>query len=315
MILLALVVGLPFAGMAVFVADQLARVEQDMEVRGAPRVTAPRSPLDTAYWRTLGAVLVAELACVAACGALIAVVARRFAIGGRVLQEAATAIAAERRVIVEPTGVREYDQALAAFASASLLLRLRGDERSRAEQTLARHSTEQALLYRFADTLYHAASPRQVYDVAIETIMSVLKCNRASISLLDEDGKARFVAWQNLSERYRTAVDGQCPWTPDDPAPSPVSYDYIGFADVPASLVADVTDEGISALAFAPVLARGKLAGKFVAYYDAPHRFTQAELGLSVILARQLSLALDRLSTEHRLGEFNRNAGVDRKHS
>ena len=315
MVLLALIVGLPFAGMAVFVADRLARAEQEVGARDPSPVTASPSALDTPYWRTLGVVLMTELACAAACGVLIAIVARRFSIGGRLLQEAATAIAAEQRVKVEPTGVREYDQALAAFASASLLLRLRADERSRAEQTLARHSTEQALLYRFADTLYRAASPRQVYDAAIEAIMSTLKCNRASISLLDENGQARFVAWQGLSERYRTAVDGQCPWTPDDPAPSPVSYDYIGFADVPASLIADVTDEGISALAFAPVLAGGKLAGKFVAYYDAPHRFTQAELGLAVILARHLSLALDRLSTEHRLGEFNRNVGVDRKNS
>lgn len=274
MVLLALIVGLPFAGIALVVADRQA----------------------------LGAVIAAELGCAAACGVLIAAVARRFAIGGRALQEAATAIATDRRVMAEPTGVREYDQALAAFASASLLLRLRADERSRAEQNLARHSSEQTLLYQFADKLYRATSRQQLYDAAIETIRSALRCNRASISLFDETGKARFVAWHGLSERYRTAVDGQSPWPPDDPAPSPVSYDYIGFADVPASLVADVTNEGICALAFAPVLARGKLAGKFVAYYDAPHRFTQAELDLAVILARQLSLALDRLSTEHRLG-------------
>ncbi len=278
MVLLALIVGLPFAGIALFVTDRLAGVEQT-------------------YWQTLGAVIAAELACAAACGILIAVVARRFAVGGRALREAAAALAAERRVIVEPTGVHEYDQALAAFASASLLLRLRADARSLAEQTLAKHSSEQTLLYQFADKLYHAASRQQLYDVGIETIRSVLRCNRASISLFDETGKARFVAWHGLSERYRSAVDGQSPWTSDDPAPSPVSYDYIGFADVPASLIADVTNEGIYALAFAPVLARGKLAGKFVAYYDAPHRFTQAELDLAVILARQLSLALDRLST------------------
>ncbi|HTY67356.1 MAG TPA: GAF domain-containing protein [Alphaproteobacteria bacterium] len=268
MVLLALIVGLPFAGMALVVAGR------DM----------------------LQAVVVAELAIAAVCGILVTAVARRFAIGGRALQEAATAIAAERRVMAKPTGVREYDQALAAFASASLLLRLRADERSRAEQTLARHSGEQTLLYQFADKLYRATSRRELYDAAIETIRSTLRCNRASISLLDETGKSRFVAWEGLSERYRTAVDGQSPWTSDDPAPRPVSYDYIGFADVPASLIADVTNEGIFALAFAPVLARGKLAGKFVAYYDAPHRFTQAELDLAVILARQLSLALDRLS-------------------
>ena len=268
MVLLALTVGLPFAAMALVVAGR----------------------------EKLEAVIAAELALAAVCGLLIAAVARRFAIGGRALQEAATAIAAERRVMAEPTGVREYDQALAAFASASLLLRLRADERSRAEQTLARHSGEQTLLYEFADRLYRATSRRELYEAAIETIRSALRCNRASISLLDETGKTRFVAWHGLSERYRSAVDGQSPWTSDDPTPRPVSYDYIGFADVPASLIADVTKEGISALAFAPVLARGKLAGKFVAYYDAPHRFTQAELDLTVILARQLSLALDRLS-------------------
>lgn len=296
-VLLALIVGLPFAGIAAFAADQLARARQDI----------------VPYWQTLGAVLLAEFVCAAGCGILIAAIVRRFAASGRVLQDAATAIAANRRVIAEPTGVREYDQAVAAFASASLLLRLREDERSRAEQSLAKRSSEQALLYRFANTIYHAASPRELYDAALETIMSALKCNRASISLLDAHGKTRFIAWRGLSERYRAAVDGQSPWAVDDPAPAPISYDYIGFADVPAALIADVTDEGIYALAFAPLLTHGRLAGKFVAYYDAPHRFTQAELDLAVTLARQLSLAFDRLSPEHRLGDAGSPVGMDQK--
>ena len=302
LIFLTLIAAGPFAGLSLYCVRRLAS--------GAP---APSG------W-TLAMLAAGELGCAALAAAVIAAVSRRFAAGGRVLHDAATALAAERRVIAQPTGVREYDEAVAALASASLLLRLRADERSRAEQSLARRGDEQTVLYRFADALYHAATARQVYETALDALMSAMKCSRASISLLDKFDKARFVAWRGLSERYRSAVDGQCPWTVDDPEPRPVSYDYIGFADVPPSLISDVMGEGVCALAFAPLLAHGRLSGKLVAYYDAPHRFTRAEHDLMLTLGRQLSLALDRVhadtarrSAEERLVRDDAPVGSDRK--
>src|SRR5690242_16743353 len=159
----------------------------------------------------------------------------------------------------------------------------------------ARRADEQSALYRFTDRLFRASSLHDVYDAALEAILTALLCDRASISLFSARGITEFVAWRGLSDTYRGAVDGQSPWREDDIAAQPVFYEDIARADVPASLIATVMQEGIRALAFSPVLAEGRLAGKFVAYYDAPHRFTRGEIDLALNVARQLSFAIERM--------------------
>jgi GAF domain-containing protein len=42
----------------------------------------------------------------------------------------------------------------------------------------------------------------------------------------------------------------------------------------------------------------GRLAGKFMAYYAAPHVFTKAEINVAVTIARQLGFALERMRAE-----------------
>ena len=58
------------------------------------------------------------------------------------LREAAQTIAAEKPVIEGPTGVREYDEAVAAFAAASRELHARAQERDRALEALRAHEAE-----------------------------------------------------------------------------------------------------------------------------------------------------------------------------
>ena len=64
------------------------------------------------------------------------------------------------------------------------------------------------------------------------------------------------------------------------------------------SLKATVKAEGIGALAFIPLTARGELVGKFMTYYAAPHDFTDAETSLAVTIARQLGFGLERVRAE-----------------
>jgi PAS domain S-box-containing protein len=69
-------------------------------------------------------------------------VARRLTGSARVLHGAARAMASEETVIASPTGVREYDEAIAAFAAASQVLRARAEQRDRAEQALRAKEAE-----------------------------------------------------------------------------------------------------------------------------------------------------------------------------
>src|SRR3954451_9463481 len=77
-------------------------------------------------------------------------------------------------------------------------------ERKRAEK-------EQEALYQFAQRQSAAASLQEIYETALDTILAVVRCDRASILLADEKQIMRFVAWRGLSKRYRKAVEGHSP--------------------------------------------------------------------------------------------------------
>lgn len=168
-------------------------------------------------------------------------------------------------------------------------------DRKRAEETIARHRDEQAALYEFTDRLFRASSLTEVYDSALDAIRQALGCERASILLFDETGAMRFVAWVGLSEGYRRAVDGHSPWTRDAVDPQPICIDDVEASDLPEPLKATVKTEGIAATVFIPLVVEGKLVGKFMAYYEAPHAFSQADIDLAATIARQLGFSIQRL--------------------
>jgi PAS domain S-box-containing protein len=171
-------------------------------------------------------------------------------------------------------------------------------ERKRAEVTLARHRDEQAALYQFTDSLFRASSLSGVFDAALDAIRRGLGCQRASILLFDESGLMKFVAWRGLSDEYRRAVEGHSPWTCDVKEPQAVCLSDIETADIAEDLKATVRAEGIVALAFIPLVVNGELVGKFMTYYDVPHVFMDAEINLSMTIARQLGFSVERLRTE-----------------
>jgi PAS domain S-box-containing protein len=166
------------------------------------------------------------------------------------------------------------------------------------EQSLAIRMAEQAALFDFTDALYRAESHTDVYESAVNAILAALRCDRASILMFDESNVMRFVAWRGLSDPYRRAVEGHSPWAADAVDPQPVSIADVDEADIPDALRGVVKSEGIRALSFIPVMAGGRLGGKFMTYYDRPHSFTGAELGLALILARQLGFSIERQRAE-----------------
>jgi PAS domain S-box-containing protein len=170
--------------------------------------------------------------------------------------------------------------------------------RKRAEQELARRMTEQAALFALSERLQHVRNVAEVYDVALDAITQALSCERASILLFDDSDAMRFVAWRGLSDGYRRAVEGHSPWTRDEKDPRPVYFENIGASNLSDELKATIATEGIGAVAFIPIVDSGRLAGKFMAYYNAPHRFTDAELEVALTLARQVSFGISRLEAE-----------------
>jgi PAS domain S-box-containing protein len=171
-------------------------------------------------------------------------------------------------------------------------------DRKMAEQALARRMDEQAALFEFSERLQHVDSAQQVYDVALDAIVRALGCQRASILLFDGSGVMRFVAWRGLSDGYRQAVEGHSPWTRGQSSPRPVYFESIERSNLPDRLKAIIVHESIGALAFIPIQEGSQLIGKFMAYYDRPHRFSDPEVAVALTLARQLGSSIARLKAE-----------------
>jgi PAS domain S-box-containing protein len=174
-------------------------------------------------------------------------------------------------------------------------------ERKRAEKAIIEFARQQEALYKLADQLHRTNSLEDVFNAALDAISSALQCDRASILLFDNTGVMRFVAWRGLSDSYRKSTEGHSPWRPDTKNPEPISFNDIGTAELSDSLKAVIEGEGIGSLAFIPLVSNGKLIGKFMAYFNAPHVFSEGELELSLTIAHQLAFGIDRKRSEEAL--------------
>ena len=198
------------------------------------------------------------------------------------------------RFIPYPTPL--YDEAGAMVGAVNMAVDI--TDLKLAQETVARHRDEQAALYAFTDRLFRASTLQDVYAAALKAIRQALGCERAAVLLFDETGTMRFVAWVGLSEDYRRAVEGHSPWTREVKDPQPICIADVAASDLPDALKATVEAEGIAATAFIPLVVEGGLAGKFMAYYGAPHAFGQAEIDLATTIARQLGFSIQRIRSE-----------------
>ncbi len=78
---------------------------------------------------------------------------------------------------------------------------------------------QQEALYQLTDQLHHTNSLEEIFNAALDAILSALQCDRASILLFDNHEVMRFVAWRGLSDEYRKATNGHSPWKPDEKDP------------------------------------------------------------------------------------------------
>jgi GAF domain-containing protein len=174
-------------------------------------------------------------------------------------------------------------------------------DRDRAQGSLTSRVNELAALYEFTERLFRTKSPGEIYNAGMDAVRTALGCTRVAILLFDDPGVMGFVAWRGLSEEYRDAVTGHSPWDAAETEPGPVCVGDVEHADLSAELKAVLHREGIGALAFIPLLAHGKLIGKFMTYHDRPRPFADAEIDLALTIARQLGFAIERSRAEDAL--------------
>lgn len=170
-----------------------------------------------------------------------------------------------------------------------------------AEEQIARRLEQLQTLYRLTATLNQATDLETVYEEALKGLMGALKADRASILLFDSDGVMRFKAWYGLSEQYRKAVEGHSPWSLDEPEPKPITILDVAKADELGELRQVVLKEGIRALMFVPLVYQGKLMGKFMAYFNTPHQFSNDEVQLAQAIANHIAFAIVRNQAEEQL--------------
>jgi len=208
------------------------------------------------------------------------------------------AAARERSVVEMSFGNRTYQVVVAPVPEGDYVNLYFTDitARKRSEQ-------QQQALHQFAQQQNTATSLSEIYQAALGAVRTVLRCDRASILLFDEKEVMRFVAWHDLSKRYRNAVEGHSPWKADAKNPQPVCISDVDVADLPKKLKAAVRSEGIRAANFIPLIADRKLIGKFMAYYNKPHSFSDSELTLALTIARQLTLGIEQKRAEQALRE------------
>jgi PAS domain S-box-containing protein len=174
-------------------------------------------------------------------------------------------------------------------------------ERKRTERALAEAVRQQEVLYQFLERQHRATSLDEIYQAALDAILSALRCERASILLLDDGALMRFVVWRGLSDEYRKAVDGHSAWSPDDRNPQVVCVQDITKAELDESLKTVVNREGIGALAFIPLVIDGRLAGMFMSYYNQPHVFNNEEIEIGLTIARQTALGIEQQRADEAL--------------
>jgi PAS domain S-box-containing protein len=165
-----------------------------------------------------------------------------------------------------------------------------------------RQAKERAeLMYRLAAGLIRAEHVGELCETALEGLQRALGAGRASILAYDDAGVMRFRAWRGLSEVYRSAVEGHSPWSRDVQAPEPIVVPDVDADPEYAPLLTVFRAEGIRGLVFIPLVADGRLIGKFMVYYDAPRPIAAHELEMARAIANHVAAAFARFAAIEQL--------------
>ncbi|HEX8770176.1 MAG TPA: GAF domain-containing protein, partial [Acidimicrobiales bacterium] len=160
------------------------------------------------------------------------------------------------------------------------------------------------------ETAIAAPETGAIYEAALDAIVDTLGADRAAVLLFDADGVIRFKASRGLSSSYMAAVEGHTPWPQDEPAAKPVLITDVSGAPDLAALSDTIRAEGISAVAFVPLIYARRLLGKFMAYFDEPHIFSEDEVEFAQTVAAHIAFAIEQRRLEDELRVANDQLGA-----
>jgi GAF domain-containing protein len=172
-------------------------------------------------------------------------------------------------------------------------------------ESLRRRVVYLEIFYDLTNLLNRTADLQVIFLKTIESLQRAVDAPRASILLADADGRMRFQASVGLSEACQRVLEDHCPWKSDDPHPTAVLLEDVQRDLDGSPVLAAVWNEGIRALAYVPLVSRGKLLGKVVLYYDAPHEFPAADVRVVQSLADHVAFAIERKQREDQIQALN----------
>jgi PAS domain S-box-containing protein len=178
-------------------------------------------------------------------------------------------------------------------------------EHKRSQAVLLRRYAQVQSICRMAAAVTRATALPEICEEALACLEASLGCDRAAVLLYDPDGVMRFKACHNLSDEYRAAVEGHSPWHANEQNPQAFGIDDVGLATDLGDYQAVIQNEGITALAFVPLVSQQRLLGKFMLYYDNAHTFTFDELQVAQTIANQIAFTIERQLGEDELKRAN----------
>jgi signal transduction histidine kinase len=113
----------------------------------------------------------------------------------------------------------------------------------------------------------------------------------------------RFKAWRGLSDGYRRAVEGHSPWPRGASNPEPILVPNVYEEPSLTAFLPLFRTEGIRALGFIPLVAGGRLLGKFMVYYEAPRALSSPEQEVAKAIANHVAAGIARFEAMAELRE------------
>ncbi|HEU4685353.1 MAG TPA: PAS domain S-box protein [Nitrospira sp.] len=211
-------------------------------------------------------------------------------------------------VLQKPDGTRSHvllnidaitDQKGEIVGGVNVFMDITG--RKQVEAALVKRSHQLQVLFELASIVNRGEALELVYEKALDAILGSLAADRASILLFDEGGSIGFVAWRGLSDSYRRAVEHHSPWHKGQADASPIIIEDAAAAHIDPALKDTILQEGIRSLGFIPLAYNGLVIGKFMAYFDRPHRMDRQDQDVALALSNTLATAVERRRAEEAL--------------
>lgn len=166
-------------------------------------------------------------------------------------------------------------------------------------------STHIRALQRLTETVNRAASPSQVFDVALATLSATTHARCAAILMFNKKKALRFVAWNGIADTFFAAADGRAPWTPESIPATPVILADVQSEPSIAPIHTLLKAHGVESLAFIPVAHQNRVLGTFMLCYHERHAPKDDEIHMAQTVAEQVGVAVVRQWAVERLNRVN----------